>query len=189
MTHPESTPESTFTQKERQLSDALAGRDPLFVFETGGEFGFDGLAAWKAFEHPDKFALHRWSTDEGDKEELFGTRIIDGDPCRGYSLDFFTVGNGQPASFMCPARPELKYRGLVSREDALDIALRWLETYDGKQISPVQDDLDDIAGILDTPNGSVFVTGVGALIFGEHIRAMQQQGVADYFPLHVKLDD
>jgi hypothetical protein len=42
---------------------------------------------------------------------------------------------------------------------------------------------DDIAGLLIGGGGPVLVTEVGAAIFGNHIRAMQERGTAAYFPL------
>ncbi len=183
------SPEINFSDKEQRLLEAIEGKDPYFVFKDGDGRGFNGPSAYRAFAYPDKFALHKWSTDDGETVKLLGNRIVDGDTTRGYRPELLVIGEGIPAYPGVPAQPEMKYRGLVSREEALEIALGWLEEYgsDEKFDEPEQDP-DEIVGVFDGPAGPVFVTGIGASIFGDHISAMQEQGVADYFPLNIESD-
>jgi len=184
-------PELPISYQEMQLEDTLAGKDPSSVFYAPGEFlnarmvcyssegSLCGQLYWRAYQHPEQFALHRYSTDDGSKVEFIEVPILDGDDKQGWVPEMFKIGEPRPLPQGSSTEySELKYRGRVSREEAIDGALSWLEQHGNDEKIPPESDVDsiEIAELLDTGNGPVFVTRIGALIFDHHIHAMQDRG-------------
>jgi hypothetical protein len=184
MTQPE-----IFPLQEEALAQLLGARDPHILFADELDF----IEPYRAGVHPDKFALHRWSSDDGTKVQQFTIRVTEGEDeanhLRNYRPESFVLGQSIPASPVFPAQPEMIYRGRVSKEEALADALAWLVENDDGRDHPNgdYDDMDEVVGFLNNGTGIVAVTGIGAAIFGNHIHAMQDRGAA-YLPVRSELD-
>lgn len=178
--------ESLVPHNEAALASLLGDRDPHILFAD--ELNF--IEPYRAGVHPDQFTLHRWSTDDGSQVQQFTLRRRSPEETveehlSGMRAECFVVGQGIPETPGFPAQPEMIYRGIVSREEALQEALDWLtENDDGRDHTRdgEHEDMNGVVGIFDGGNGAVAVTGIGAAIFGEHIRAMQERG-ATYVPI------
>jgi hypothetical protein len=132
------------------------------------------LQPYLAGTYPEKFALHRWTSEDGTQKEQFTIRVTEGEDeahhLRNMDASWFVVGQG------LPEQPELIYRGRVRPQDTLVDALQWLvENDDGRQHEK-EDAHDEIIGLLDNSAGIVAITSIGAAIFGNHIQAMQAKG-------------
>ncbi len=148
---------------------------PLELFEDWTHKTNGARDHWLAYGHD--YEIDVWRTEDGKRSR---TMNLTGTPA---DIREKIIEQGL-------SDPEFKYAGTLSRGEALAGLLIWLaQTTDeeGNPVDPPIDpesrDYDGIAGVLDNGNGAVLVTSVGAAIFGGHIRAMQEQGTADYRPV------
>lgn len=161
-----SNPELQGNNTKDALSKLLGGRD-AFLFADNSAF----MEPYLAGTYPEKFALHRWATEDGTKKEQFTIRITEGEDqahhLRHRDASRFVLGQGLPED------PELVYRGIVSPDDALADALQWLVANDDGRQHETKDLHDEIVGYIDNGAGLVAITGIGAAILGIHKQEVQ----------------
>lgn len=155
------------------------------ILSNGNQYPAD---LFEDYTHETSGGRHYWSA------YAYGTEIdvwrsVDGIQKKVLDTNGFDEDHRQRVRDGAFAELGLKYDGTLSRGEALAGCLVWLAKNTDEEgnllpppIDPNSRDYDhEIAGVLDGPGGLVFVTGIGASIFGSHIRAMQENGDAEYW--------
>jgi hypothetical protein len=162
-------PETVFQDKRAQLFADIKGKPLIQIFDREDPNGINGISYVLGTQ--DSYVLLRWKSDDGTIEHV-----------RAVTLEGNETESDQVARVLGhdTTAQALAYEGTVDKEEALDKALWYLSEYGNTQFEEAKQANDEIAGVLQTSRGNVLITGVGAAIFGSHIRAMQERGEADF---------